>query len=143
MKHCSDCGEQIVAGQQFCRSCGSELVGEKEGRGFDARTVMFMGLFGALASGVMEAIAAFLGSNTLAAMGFVTAILSFVVMGIGGIAYEHPRRSRKAHALPDSTQDPQPTLANAHATNRLPPVPADDHFHPSVTEHTTTKLRRE
>lgn len=141
MNHCSNCGERIVGEQQFCRSCGVELV---EGRrsGFDPRYLIYIGLFSVLIGAMVVLAGGFLESKTIAFAGSLFAILSFGLMLTGAIlSGARPRRRRKSEANAVEVQNEQPTLKKANTTNRLPPIAADDHFPPSVTEETTSKLR--
>jgi hypothetical protein len=140
MKHCSNCGERIGGEQQFCRSCGAELVVEGPKRLISSRVLIYIGLFSTLAGALLVLIGKFADSKTLAFAGAVFALLSFGVMLTGAILSEMPRRRRMAEARPANGQNEQPTLEKADTTNQLPPVSANDHFPVSVTEHTTTKL---
>ena len=142
MRHCSNCGERITAEQQFCRSCGAELIVAAKRRGLDPRTIIFIGLFGAVAGGAVVLLGGLLGTNAIALIGFVLAVLSFVVMAVGGILAEHPRRSQTSKGGPSSIPNAGPMLEKAETTNRLSAAPAANHFPASVTEETTTKLRR-
>lgn len=142
MKHCSNCGERIVEKQQFCRSCGAELVVvEGRKRGIDPRTLILIGLLSMFAGLLVVLIGGFLGSNTVAFTGGLFAVLSLGVMATGGFLNERPKRGRTAEAQPTPVENEQPTLEKGDTTNRLPPRPAGDHFPASVTEQTTTKLR--
>jgi predicted nucleic acid-binding Zn ribbon protein len=142
MKHCSNCGERIVEEQQFCRSCGAELFVEQgRRRGFDPRNLILIGLFSMFAGILVALFGGFLGSNTIAFIGGVFALLSLGLMATGGFLNERPRTSRRTASQPTQVENEQPTLEKGDTTNRLPPRPADDHFPASVTEQTTTKLR--
>ncbi len=143
MKHCSNCGEGIVEKQQFCRSCGAELVVE-EGRrfGVNPRTLIVVGLLATLACALVVVFGKFAESRAIAFAGTVLALLSFGIMLTGALLSEMPRRRLRASARTANLQDEQPSLVKADTTNRLPPIPADDYFPASVTEQTTTKLRR-
>jgi hypothetical protein len=142
MKHCLNCGERIVEKQQFCRACGAELVVESGKRGFEPRTLILIGLLSMFAGILVVLFGGFLGSNTIAFIGGVLALLSLGVMATGGFLSERPRRNRTAEAQPTHVEIEQPALEKGDTTNRLPPRSADDHFPASVTEQTTTKLRR-
>ena len=143
MKHCSNCGERLVEGQQFCRSCGAELIVEGRGRGIKPRTLMLIGMFLIFASVLVVLSGGFLGSNTIAFIGAVFAVLALAVMATGGFLNEGRRRSRTRNAGRTHIDDAQSALEKADTTNQLPPIPAEDHFPASVTEHTTSKLRSE
>lgn len=142
MKHCSNCGEKIVGEQQFCRSCGAELV-VAEGRkaGFDPRVLLYVGLLCTLAGALVVVFGKFADSKTMALIGTVFALLSFGVMITAAMLGDLSRRRRKTAARTAQAQDEQPALEKADTTNRLPPVSAQDHFPASVTEETTAKLR--
>jgi predicted nucleic acid-binding Zn ribbon protein len=142
MNHCSNCGERIVEEQQFCRSCGAELFVEGRKRGIDPRTLIMIGLLSMFAGILVALFGGFLGSNTIAFIGGVFVLLSLGVMATGGFLNERPRRSRKSVTPPADAQTEHATLEKANTTNRLPAIAADDHFPASVTEQTTTKLRR-
>lgn len=141
MNHCSNCGERIVEGQQFCRSCGAELVVEGRWRWVSLRSLIFVGLFFTFVSALVVVFGKFADSKTVAFAGTVSALLSFGVMLTGAILSEMPRRRRNTNAGTAHDQNEQPTLEKADTTNRLPPRAADDHFPASVTEQTTTRLR--
>ena len=140
MKHCSNCGERIIGEQQFCRSCGAELVAA-EGRkaGFDPRVLLYVGLLCTLAGALVVVFGKFADSKTMALIGTVFALLSFGVMITAAMLGESS--GRKTAARTAQAQAEQPILEKADTTNRLPPVSAQDHFPASVTEETTAKLR--
>jgi len=143
MKHCSNCGERIVGEQQFCRSCGAELFAEGRTGGFEPGNLIYIGLFSTLAGALIVMTGKFADSKTIAFAGAVFAILSFAVMLVGAITMSNtPRRRRRAAAEPGHAENGQPALEKADTTNQLPPIAAEDHFPASVTEQTTTKLRR-
>ena len=100
---------------------------------------MFIGLFAAVAGGLVVLSGGLLGTNAIAVIGFVIVGLSLVVMAVGGILAEHPRRAANGGS---SFPREQPAIEKAATTHRLPPSAAADHFPASVTEETTTKLRR-
>ena len=97
---------------------------------------------GPVAGGAVVLLGGLLGTNAIALIGFVLAVLSFVVMAVGGILAEHPRRSQTSKGGPSSKQNNRPALEKAETTRRLSSPPAADFFPASVTEETTTKLRR-
>lgn len=142
MNHCSNCGERIVGEQQFCRSCGAELFAEGRTGGFAPRNLIYIGLFSTLAGALIVMTGRFADSKTIAFAGVVFAILSFAVMLAGAIMSDIPKRRRRAAAEPTHAENGQPLLEKADTTNQLPPIAAHDHFPASVTEQTTTKLRR-
>lgn len=140
MKHCTNCGERIVEAQQFCRGCGTELA-EGRQRRFDPRYLIYIGLFSVLIGVMVVMAGGFIDSKTVAFAGSLFAVLSFGVMLTGAILSDTGRRRRKSKAESLNLQNEPPTLEKADTTNRLPPIAAKDHFPPSVTEETTTKLR--
>ncbi len=142
MKHCSNCGERIAGEQQFCRSCGAELVIKRPWLGFDPRILIFAGLLFTLIGAIVVLFGRFSDSKTIAFAGTIFALVSFGVTLFGAILADMPRRSRASASPLNKGQVEQPELEKADTTNRLPPRPAGDHFPTSVTEHTTTKLKQ-
>ncbi len=105
----------------------------------EPRTIILVGLLCTLASASLVLFGSYADSKTVSFVGTILALLSFGVMVTGAFLADAPRRNRRSTSHTASNDRPQ--LAKAVTTNRLQPSQAQDHFRPSVTEQTTTKLR--
>jgi predicted nucleic acid-binding Zn ribbon protein len=135
--NCPECGSEIFADQQYCRSCGAVLTGERRPN-FNLR---FWGL----------AALACIFSGLLIAMGakmwdvkwllFAGLVLTFTGMfGIAAFGMLQQTRPRKAKQRMSDPLVRTPELQKADTTNKLPPI-HDDIEIPSVVDDTTELLK--
>ncbi|CAN5393716.1 hypothetical protein BH10ACI2_BH10ACI2_18840 [soil metagenome] len=126
---CPSCGSQVVDDQVFCRDCGAALTADTSSRriplAFWGMTLAFGGILIALTGSMIEVRAVVMIGVIISILGmFSIAAMSILSQG----RRQAPRVARSKDSLP-----------KADTTNKLPPMPAIDHF-PSVTENTTTLL---
>ncbi len=129
MMDCPSCGSQVADGQQFCRECGAGLTADASSlripRAFWGMTLAFGGILIALTGSMIEVRAVVMIGVIMSVLGmFSIAAMSILNQG----RKQGPRVSRRKDSLP-----------KADTTNKLPSMPAIDHF-PSVTENTTNLL---
>ncbi len=131
--NCPNCGSSVNIAQQFCRSCGVDLVNP------GARPA---------SPSVLPGLAMAFGGIAIALFGRMVfhleaAALIGVLISIAGMfyvaAYPYLRRSlgQKRKTAPTSHGVP---LTPGYQTNKLPPMSVND-FPMSVTENTTDLLK--
>lgn len=132
--NCSNCGTPTISDQQFCRTCGTELMagGSKRlNRRFWALamlTWMFAGLLVSMTGKMLD----------LRWMIFTGIFLMIGGMfGVAVVATIRQSGPRKRNAADFLTPD---SLSRAETTNKLLPI-GDDNFIPSVVEGTTELLK--
>lgn len=133
--NCPNCDSPIAADQHFCRDCGAEL--SKSKRRADPRVLAFISVGLILAGVFIAMLGKLMGSKLVTFAGvfmmMAVALLSLLGAAIISGALRGPQKRTKA-------KTPTPVqLPAVDTTNKLPPMPAADHF-PSVTEHTTRHL---
>lgn len=139
---CPRCGSKVVVDQQFCRECGIELAEDAPRRRFDPR----LGAFLIVAIGLIALLVAMTGKlmdSKIVVFAGIFVMVATMLFGLLG-AYFYSSRPRRRPVKRSSTVSlpPLKTIEPVDTTNQLPPIPAADHF-PSVTEHTTTRLKTE
>jgi hypothetical protein len=132
--NCPQCKTPTVADQQFCRSCGTALMGEPPRRinlrtwGLIALLLAFGGVFAAM-SGKMFDLRWLIFAGT-----FIMLTGAFILLIV---AFLYDTRPRKGRINPAPNLEP---LSSSDATNRLLPIGNNDYI-PSVTEKTTDLLK--
>lgn len=132
--NCPTCGSETFTDQQYCRSCGAELI-EDRPRSFNPRTwgllvlmFVFGGLFAAMTGKLFD---------------LRWLIFTGVFIMLGGMflvaAYALVRETRPRKRKRKAVERPDPTL-QADKTNKLLPL-GDNDFVPSVVERTTDPLK--
>lgn len=132
--NCPNCGSQTLADQQFCRSCGAELLAEKPRR-FNVRLwglLTLLMIFGGLLLAM--------GGKIFDVKWVIFTGLVIMMSGVFFVAaYGLLRQSRPRKFKARPSQHPE-ILSPADTTNKLLPL-ADTEFIPSVTERTTDLLK--
>ena len=132
--NCPNCGSETLADQQFCRSCGTDLVGDRPStfRPQIGGLLILLMIFG----GLLTAMAGKLWS-----VKWVTFTGVFIMIGgmflIAAYGLLRQSRPRKRKAKPVAPPEP---LLRADTTNKLLPI-GDNDFIPSVVEPTTELLK--
>src|SRR6185369_7488 len=120
--NCPDCGTQTLSDQQYCRSCGADLIGDQR-RPFNMRAwgmMALMFMFGGLLiamGGKLWGVKWVLFSGLIIMFGGMFAIAAF-----GMFRQTRPRR-RKPLSTPQSQQ---PEILAADTTNKLLPIGHND-----------------
>jgi hypothetical protein len=138
--YCPDCGAKTKEGQQYCRRCGAGLrEGLEKRSGRDPRALGFLAVMVMLVGLLVSMVGKYAGVGPVILLGGLIVVLS-AIAAVGGTYYYgiHKRRPRRRNATRNEVPEAEITVP-ADTTNKLPPIPAADHF-PSVTEHTTTRL---
>ena len=133
--NCPNCGTEIVADQQYCRSCGAALTDDPV-RSFNPRTwglVALMLIFGGMLivmGAKMWAIKWLIFTGLVITFGGM-----FCIAAYGLLLQTRPRKSK-----PVLTPHQQPEILAADTTNKLLPI-GDNDFIPSVVDSTTELLK--
>ena len=134
--NCPNCGTQTLSDQQYCRSCGADLIGDPPPRfnmrawGLIALIFMFGGLLISMGGKLWgEKLVLFTGL-------IITFVGMFSIAAFGMIRQTRPRRRKPA----PTPQSKQPEILAADTTNKLLPI-GDNDFIPSVVENTTELLK--
>ena len=129
MMDCPSCGSKVADGQQFCRECGAGLTVDgtrrRIPRAFWGLSIAFAGILIALLGSMNDVRAGVM-------LGVITSVIGMCSIAAMSLLDQGRKRSPRVTAKPA-------LLPKADTTNKLPPMPAIDHF-PSVTEHTTNLL---
>ena len=131
--NCPNCGSETFGNQQYCRSCGADLVGDRPriSRGQIRGLFILMMTFG----GLMVAL-----SGKMLELRWLTFTGVFIM--VGGMflvaAYSLLRQSRPRRSKRKAIEQPEMAL-RADTTNKLLPIGEND-FIPSVVEPTTDLL---
>lgn len=130
--NCPNCGTEIFADQQYCRSCGTGLVSDRA-RSFNLQA---WGLFALML--IFGGLLIAMGGKIWAVKWVIFSGLIIMFGGTFGIAaYGLLRQTRPKKSKPAS----QPASAlRADTTNRLLPV-GDNDYIPSVVDDTTELLK--
>ena len=130
--NCPDCGNQVLAEQQFCRSCGGSLWTDDR-KGFVPSPIIglllaFGGIVIALAGKML------LQQDAIVFIGVVTAIFGMMSIAMIPLIAAKQARERGRRVAPKPS-----AIASAEPTMKLPPMTAQDEFH-SVVDNTTELL---
>jgi hypothetical protein len=132
--NCPNCGSEIFANQQYCRSCGADLVEDRPSafRPQIGALLILLLIFG----GLLTAMAGKLWSVKWVTFTGVFIMIGgmFLVAAYGLLRQSRPRSKKRKPFAP-----PEPLL-RADPTNKLLPI-GDNDFVPSVVEPTTDLLK--
>ena len=130
--NCPDCGNRVLAEQQFCRSCGASLWAD-EGRSFVPSPIIgllltFGGIILALTGKML------LQQNAIVFIGVVASLFGMMSIAIIPLIQAKQARERNRRVAPKPS-----AIAPAEPTMKLPPMNASDEVF-SVVDSTTELL---
>ena len=132
--NCPNCGSETFANQQYCRSCGADLVEDRprissgQIRGLLILLLTFGGLMVAISGKMLE-----LRWLTFTGV-FITVGGMFLIAAYSLVRQSLPRKRKRK-----IVEEPELAL-RADTTNKLLPIGEND-FVPSVVERTTDLLK--